>query len=135
MSAASAISQAKEQRRYLAAWFPYLPADRILLSVPGLIPELIALAKSKPGELNYGSTGVGSGSHLSTELFMVRTGIKMTHVPYRGTAPALQDVLAGRVPLFMQTIVGGIGPYRNGQVRPLVAFGRERVPEIPDIPI
>ena len=51
------------------------------------IPELIALAKSKPDALNYGSTGVGSGSHLSTELFMVRTGIKMTHVPYLGAAP------------------------------------------------
>jgi tripartite-type tricarboxylate transporter receptor subunit TctC len=49
--------------------------------------ELIALAKSKPGELNYGSTGIGSGSHLSTELFMARTGTKMTHVPYRGAPP------------------------------------------------
>jgi tripartite-type tricarboxylate transporter receptor subunit TctC len=57
------------------------------------IQEVISLAKAKPGELNYGSTGIGSGSHLSTELFMARTGIKMTQVPYRGAPPLVQDLV------------------------------------------
>ena len=59
------------------------------------IPDLVALAKEDPGKLNYGSTGVGSGSHLATELFMVRTGIKMTHVPFRGAAPLVKELMAG----------------------------------------
>lgn len=98
------------------------------------LADLVAAARAKPGELGYATTGNGGNGHFGGETLKRALGIDITHVPYRGTAPALQDVLAGRVPLFMQTIVGGIAPYRNGQVRPLVAFGRERVPEIPDTP-
>ena len=98
------------------------------------LADLVAAARAKPGELGYATTGNGGNGHFGGETLKRALGIDITHVPYRGTAPALQDVLAGRVPLFMQTIVGGIAPYRNGQVRPLVAFGRERVAEIPDTP-
>jgi tripartite-type tricarboxylate transporter receptor subunit TctC len=61
------------------------------------IGELVELARKEPGKLNYGSTGIGSGSHLSMELFMARTGIKMTHVPFRGAAPLLQELMGGRI--------------------------------------
>lgn len=95
---------------------------------------LIAAARARPGVIAYASTGNGGNGHFGGETLKQALGIDLTHVPYRGTAPALQDVLAGRVPLFMQTIVGAIGPYRNGQVKPLVAFGRSRVVEIPETP-
>jgi tripartite-type tricarboxylate transporter receptor subunit TctC len=96
--------------------------------------DLIAAARARPGVIAYASTGNGGNGHFGGETLKQALGIDLTHVPYRGTAPALQDVLAGRVPLFMQTIVGAIGPYRNGQVKPLVAFGRNRVVEIPETP-
>lgn len=96
--------------------------------------DLIAAARARPGVIAYASTGNGGNGHFGGETLKQALGIDLTHVPYRGTAPALQDVLAGRVPLFMQTIVGAIGPYRNGQVKPLVAFGRNRVVEIPQTP-
>jgi tripartite-type tricarboxylate transporter receptor subunit TctC len=98
------------------------------------LEELVAAARARPGELAYASTGNGGNGHFGGETLKQALGIDITHIPYRGTAPALTDVLAGRVALFMQTIVGAIGPYQNGQLRPLVAFGRRRVREIPDVP-
>ncbi len=98
------------------------------------LDQLVAAARARPGVLTYATTGNGGNGHFGGETLKRALAIDITHVPYRGTAPALQDVLAGRVPLFMQTIVGGIGPYRAGQVRPLVTFGRTRAPEIPDTP-
>jgi tripartite-type tricarboxylate transporter receptor subunit TctC len=98
------------------------------------LADVVAAAKANPGGLAYASTGNGGNGHFGGETLKRALGIDLTHVPYRGTAPALQDVLAGRVPLFMQTIVGGIGPYRNGQIRPIVAFGNRRVAEIPETP-
>lgn len=98
------------------------------------LAEMVAVARARPGELAYATTGNGGNGHFGGETLKRALGIDITHVPYRGTAPALQDVLAGRVALFMQTIVGAIGPYQNGQIRPVVAFGRERVTEIPDTP-
>jgi tripartite-type tricarboxylate transporter receptor subunit TctC len=98
------------------------------------LEALVAAARARPGELAYASTGNGGNGHFGGETLKQALGIDITHIPYRGTAPALTDVLAGRVALFMQTIVGAIGPYQNGQLRPLVAFGRRRVREIPDVP-
>ncbi|HYF06300.1 MAG TPA: tripartite tricarboxylate transporter substrate binding protein, partial [Acetobacteraceae bacterium] len=110
----------------------------VLWSGPGApirtLDELVAAARARPGEIAYATTGNGGNGHFGGETLRRALGIEITHVPYRGTAPALQDVLAGRVPLFMQTIVGGIGAYRAGQIRPLVAFGERRVPEIPGTP-
>lgn len=98
------------------------------------IADVVAAARAQPGALGYASTGNGGNGHFGGETLKRALGIDLTHIPYRGTAPALQDVLAGRVPLFMQTIVGAIGPYQNGQLRPVVAFGRNRVTEIPETP-
>ena len=98
------------------------------------LEALVVAARARPGELAYASTGNGGNGHFGGETLKQALGIDLSHIPYRGTAPALTDVLAGRVALFMQTIVGAIGPHQNGQLRPLVAFGRRRVREIPDVP-
>jgi len=96
------------------------------------IQDVIKLAKEKPGALNYGSTGIGSGSHLSTELFMARTGIKMTHVPYRGSAPATNALVAGEVQAqFDQTALPHV---KSGAVIGLAMLAEVRHPDFPDIP-
>lgn len=97
------------------------------------IPELIALAKRDPGKLNYASTGLGSGSHLSTELFMVRTGTKMTHVPYRGAAPLVTDLISGRVDLSNSTLPSVLGQIQAGTVRAVGLASPKRNPQLPDV--
>ena len=81
------------------------------------IQDVIKLAKEKPGALNYGSTGIGSGSHLSTELFMARTGIRMTHVPYRGASPLVQDLVGGRIDISNSTLPSVLAQIKAGQIR------------------
>jgi tripartite-type tricarboxylate transporter receptor subunit TctC len=98
------------------------------------IPELVEIAKRDPGKLNYGSTGLGSGSHLSTELFMVRTGIKMTHVPYRGAAPLVTDLVAGRIDVSNSTLPSVLGQIQGGQVRAIGLASPQRNPGLPDVP-
>lgn len=100
----------------------------------GTLDEIVAAAKARPGTLGYASTGNGGNGHFGGETLRQALGIDITHVPYRGTAPALLDVVAGRVPLMLQTLVGAIGPYRENQLRPLVVFGPRRAPELPDVP-
>jgi len=97
------------------------------------IPELIALAKSKPGELNYGSTGVGSGSHLSTELFMVRTGIRMTHVPYRGAAPLVQDIVGNRIDVANSTMASVFTQIQAGTLRGIAIGSPKRNAQLPNV--
>jgi tripartite-type tricarboxylate transporter receptor subunit TctC len=98
------------------------------------IPELIALAKRDPGKLNYGSTGLGSGSHLSTELFMVRTGAKMTHVPYSGAAPLVTDLIAGRIDVSNSTLPSVLGQIEAGTVRAIGLASPRRNGRLPDVP-
>lgn len=98
------------------------------------IQDLIALAKAKPTELNYGSTGVGSGSHLSTELFMVRTGIRMTHVPYRGAAALVQDLIAGRIDVANSTMASVFTQINGGLMRAIAIGSPKRNPQLPDLP-
>ena len=98
------------------------------------IGELVELAKRDPGKLNYGSTGLGSGSHLSTELFLVRTGTKMTHVPYRGAAPLVTDLMAGRVDVSNSTLPSVLGQIQAGTVRAIGLASPQRNPQIPDVP-
>jgi len=98
------------------------------------IKELIALAKAKPGEVDYASAGNGTGQHLSTELFKLMTGINLTHVPYRGAQPAYSDVMSGRVPVFFDNLASGLGPVKAGTVRALAVTGTERSPLLPDVP-
>lgn len=97
------------------------------------IQDVIALAKAKPGELNYGSTGVGSGSHLSMELFMARTGTKMTHVPYRGAAPLVQDLVGGRIDLSNSTLPSVLAQIKAGQIRAVALGSAKRNPKLPDV--
>jgi tripartite-type tricarboxylate transporter receptor subunit TctC len=98
------------------------------------IQELIALAKAKPGELNYGSTGLGSGSHLSTELFMVRTGIKMQHVPFRGAAPLIQEIVGNRIDVANSTMGSVFQQIEGGAMRAIAIGSPKRNPQLPNVP-
>jgi tripartite-type tricarboxylate transporter receptor subunit TctC len=98
------------------------------------VPELVALAKSKPGELNYGSTGVGSGSHLSTELFMVRTGIRMQHVPFRGAAPLIQEIVGNRIDVANSTLGSVFQQIQAGAMRAIGVASPKRNPQLPNVP-
>ena len=104
-------------------------------SVPAkTIPELIALAKQEPGKLAYASAGVGSGIHLGAELFAYMAGIKLTHVPYKGSAPALTDLLGGHVQIYFSSLPPAIGLVQDGKVRALAVTGPERSKIFPDLP-
>jgi tripartite-type tricarboxylate transporter receptor subunit TctC len=98
------------------------------------IQELVALAKSKPGELNYGSTGVGSGSHLSTELFMVRTGTRMQHVPFRGAAPLIQEIVGNRIDVANSTLGSVFQQIQSGTMRAIGIASPKRNPQLPNVP-
>jgi tripartite-type tricarboxylate transporter receptor subunit TctC len=98
------------------------------------IQELIALAKKDPGKLNYGSTGLGSGSHLSTELFMVRTGIRMTHVPFRGAAPLVQEMMGGRIDIANSTLPSVLAQIQSGDLKALAVASPARNASIPNVP-
>jgi tripartite-type tricarboxylate transporter receptor subunit TctC len=98
------------------------------------ISELTALAKGRPGVINFASGGVGSAQQIAMELLMARSGIKLTHVPYRGVTPALNDVVAGVVPLIF-TAVSVAAPYLpDGKLRVLATTGRQRSTLLPDVP-
>jgi tripartite-type tricarboxylate transporter receptor subunit TctC len=97
-------------------------------------PDLIKLAKQKPRELSYASGGAGSPHHLYTELLMTMAGIEMTHVPYKGSAPALSDITAGHVPLMLGDVVASLPLVREGKVRALGVSSLTRVPAAPEIP-
>lgn len=98
------------------------------------ISELVELAKKDPGKLNYGSTGAGSGSHLATELFMTRTGIKMTHVPFRGAAPLVTELMAGRIDVSNSTLPSVLSQFQAGQMRAIGIASPQRNPQAPDVP-
>jgi len=98
------------------------------------IKELIALAKADPGKLNYGSTGIGSGSHLAMELFMARSGIKMTHVPFRGAAPLVQEIIGGRIDIANSTLPSVLEQITAGNLRAIALASPERNARAKDIP-
>jgi tripartite-type tricarboxylate transporter receptor subunit TctC len=98
------------------------------------IPELIALANKEPGKLSYASAGIGSGIHLGAVLFEQMADIKLTHVPYRGTGPALTDLIGGHVQIYFSSIPSAIGIAKEGKVRPLAVTGPKRSPVFPDLP-
>jgi tripartite-type tricarboxylate transporter receptor subunit TctC len=98
------------------------------------LPELIALAKKQPGVLNYGSTGAGSASHLAGELFNDRAGVDIVHIPYKGGAPAVTELLAGRLSVYFATM-STAGPHiAAGKLVPLATTGLTRAPFLPDLP-
>ena len=113
-------------------------APLILIAHPSLpannMKELIALAKSKPGELNFASSGIGSAAHLTTELLKSRAGIDMQHIPYKGTAGALQDTVGGRINV-MFDIVGPLIPnVRAGHAKAFAVTAKERIPAAAEVP-
>ncbi len=98
------------------------------------VGELVALAKRRPGELNYSSGGAGTGPHLATELFKVNAGVDLVHIPYKGAGPALNDLVAGHVQLQLANMLAGIPFVRSGQLRVIAVSGRRRAPLLPDVP-
>jgi tripartite-type tricarboxylate transporter receptor subunit TctC len=98
------------------------------------LAELIALAKANPGKLNFASSGYGLAAHLAGELFKAQAHIDIVHVPYKGSAPALEDVIAGQDQMMFATTSGVMGFLKNGQVRALAVTTLKRTPSLPDVP-
>jgi tripartite-type tricarboxylate transporter receptor subunit TctC len=98
------------------------------------VADLIRLAKSRPGQLNYGSAGTGSAGHLVMEMFRSRAGIDMVHVPYKGAGPALTEVMAGQVSVLFSNPLGSAGFVKAGRLRPLAVSGPRRVAALPEVP-
>lgn len=104
-------------------------------SVPAkTVRELVDLAKSQPGKLSFGSAGIGGANHLSGELFKYMTGIDMVHVPYKGAAPAMTDLLGGHIPVMFDSLPTVLTHVREGRLRALGVTSRERAPSLPDVP-
>jgi tripartite-type tricarboxylate transporter receptor subunit TctC len=110
-----------------------------VLIVPPTLPvnsvkELVAMLKAKPGQYNYATAGVGSGAHVSLEKFNVAAGVKAVHVPLKGTPPILAETMAGRVEYAMVPAVSGMGPVKDGKVKPLAVSTSKRVAALPNVP-
>ncbi len=129
---------------------PYDPTkDFAYLACPGTTPfvldvhpslpvknvqELVAYAKANPGKLNFGSAGMGNSAHLSAELFKRATGIDMVHVPYKGNAIAMQDLIAGNIQVLFDPVQTSIPQIRSGKVRALAVTSKTRFADLPDLP-
>ncbi len=111
---------------YILVVNPDLPAKSL--------QELVALAKSKPGALNYGSTGVGAANHLVSEMFSSKAGLKMTHVPYRGTALAVGDLLSGQLSMVFGDPISVLSQMKAGKLRALAVTSLQRSPVAPEVP-
>jgi tripartite-type tricarboxylate transporter receptor subunit TctC len=98
------------------------------------VKELIELAKSQPGKINYGSSGIGTPMHLSGELFRSMSGTDMQHVPYRGGGPAMADLISGHIPVLFDVLTGAASHVRNGGARPIAVTTAVRSPSFPNIP-
>ena len=116
-----------------------LATQNLMLLIHPSIPaksvkELVALAKSKPGHLSFASAGTGAGGHLSGELFKMLAGIDMLHVPYKGVAPALVDVISGQVSMTFPSILSSLPHYRSNKLRGLAVTGAKRSAAVPELP-
>jgi tripartite-type tricarboxylate transporter receptor subunit TctC len=98
------------------------------------VKELVALAKARPGEINYASSGNGSTQHLTGALFCKMAGINMTHIPYRGSGPVTADLIAGQVQVGFPGIAGMLSHIQSGRLRALGVTGAKRSPELPAVP-
>jgi tripartite-type tricarboxylate transporter receptor subunit TctC len=105
---------------------PSVPANNVR--------EFIAYAKAHPGELNFGSGSTGSAGHLAGELFKTMAGVEMTHVPYKGAAPAMNDLIAGQIQLMFDNLASSLGPVRAGRVKALAVTTAKRSPLTPELP-
>jgi tripartite-type tricarboxylate transporter receptor subunit TctC len=113
-------------------------ANFVLVAHPSLpannVKELIVLAKQKPGELNYSSSGSGGAPHLAGELFMNMTGTKLTHVPYKGSGPSFNDLVGGQVHLTFDSLVQALPYIQSGRLKALAVLGSKRSPLLPNVP-
>lgn len=112
-------------------------APMIVIVHPSLpvksIGDLIALAKKRPGQLNYASAGPGSSSHLTAEMFRAQTGTDLVHVPYKGAAPAMADLLSGQVPVMFSDVITPLQHIRSGKLRAITVLGRNRIAQLPEV--
>lgn len=137
------------QSLYKPASLGFKPPDMVPITVLGAVPnvldvrpgfpaktaqELIAYAKANPGKVSFASQGNGSTSHLTGILFQKLTGTQMVHVPYRGTAPALQDIMASQVDMFFDNLGSSLSLQQSGKLRILATGGKTRDPALPDVP-
>jgi tripartite-type tricarboxylate transporter receptor subunit TctC len=136
--------------RPLLAKLPYDPVKDFLpvilmVTVPNILvvhpsvpaqtlPELIAYGKANPGRLSYASQGIGASGHIAGELFKQSAGLDITHVPYRGAAPAAQDLAAGHVSMMFDVVSLALGPVQSGTVRALGVAAKQRVAVLPNVP-
>jgi tripartite-type tricarboxylate transporter receptor subunit TctC len=111
---------------YILTVHPTLPAKSM--------KELIALAKARPGELNYGSGGTGTGPQLAMELWKQKVGVRIVHVPYKGTGPALTDQMAGHVQVGLFNMIAALPVVQSGKLRALAVSGAKRSPMLPNVP-
>ena len=129
----SATTRARISRRSASS-----PSALVVCVHPALsarsIGELIALAKTQPEKLNYASAGTGSGIHLGTEYFATMAGIKLTHIPYKGSGPALTDLVGGHVAIYFSSLPPALGLVKEGKVRALAVTGAKRSPIFPELP-
>jgi len=127
-----------DQTRELAPVSRLAAGPLVLVAHPSLpvksVKDLIALARKRPGDINFGSSGAGTLPHLSAELFSSMSRIKMVHIPYRGAGAAVTDVLAGRVPIYFMNILQSLPLIHSGKLRALGVTTPERTPIAPDIP-
>ncbi|MCA3150324.1 MAG: tripartite tricarboxylate transporter substrate binding protein, partial [Rhodocyclaceae bacterium] len=114
------------QNQYLLVSHPSVPAKNV--------KELIALARSRPGQMTYGSSGVGAPPHLAGELFKTMAKIDVLHVPYKGAAPVLADLMGGQIDFYFGGISGALPYARNGKLRGLAVTGRTRSSQLKDVP-
>jgi tripartite-type tricarboxylate transporter receptor subunit TctC len=98
------------------------------------VKELIALAKKRPGELNYSSSGIGGFPHMNTELFKLMTGVNIVHVPFQGGGPAAADTMAGNTQINIGSAPTLMGYIRSGRLKPLAVGGKQRNPQLPNVP-
>lgn len=117
----------------------YVAKTSSVLVVPATLPvknlaEFIALAKSRPGQLNYGSSGNGTNSHLSSELFKAQAGVFITHIPYRGTGLVFTDMMSGQVHMLMDNYVTAQSNIKDGKLRVLGVTSSQRLPFLPEVP-
>jgi tripartite-type tricarboxylate transporter receptor subunit TctC len=117
---------------------PLASLPNVLIVAPGAafksVQELVAVAKAKPGQLNYASAGTGSATHMNAEKFRVRAGFEATHVPYKGTPEAITDTMTGRIDFFFAPLVSARPMIADGKVLALAVGARDRSPLLPDVP-
>lgn len=114
-------------------------SSALVLVVPASSPvktvaDLVALAKSQPGGLNYASSGSGTGGHLTGELFSQKSGVKIGHIPYKGTAPGLTDLVGGQVQMMFSVVPPALALVQSGRLRAVAVTGSRRLPSLPDVP-